>query len=410
MIEYQLIKSLLKKETYARYHSFVRNSSSRDLDRIFHSLRMMHEKSDREQFSTTDLELLFYSEYPALKDAEKDKMAIIFKRISESDADESLVHEYLKTMRDKELSRQIASTALEVSEGRKDASSLLALTSQLEEDLPIEEEIKFVTSSLRELYDQHAAKPGLRWRLQSLNESLGSLRKGDFGFLFARPETGKTSFLADQISFMASQAEGPIIWCNNEEQGEKVMRRIYAATFGKTEKEIFSDIEKYEKQFDEITGNNIKLIDDASLSKSYLEQVFKKMQPSLIVFDQIDKIKGFDADRNDLMLGGIYRWAREIAKTYCPVISVCQADGTGEGVKWLTMGHVADAKTSKQAEADWILGIGKSNDAGFDAIRYLNISKNKLTGDVDSLPEMRHGRFEVLIKPEVCRYEDIVYD
>jgi hypothetical protein len=47
-------------------------------------------------------------------------------------------------------------------------------------------------------------------------------------------------------------------------------------------------------------------------------------------------------------------------------LRICQADGTGEGQKWLTMSNVANAKTSKQAEADWILGIGKVNDPGYD--------------------------------------------
>ena len=107
------------------------------------------------------------------------------------------------------------------------------------------------------------------------------------------------------------------------------------------------------------------------------------------------------------MLGSLYQWARELAKTYAPVIGVCQADGTGEGVKWLNMGHVANAKTSKQAEADWIVGIGKTHDEGFEYMRHLNISKNKLVGDEDTLPDRRHGRMEVLIRPDIARYEDV---
>lgn len=106
-------------------------------------------------------------------------------------------------------------------------------------------------------------------------------------------------------------------------------------------------------------------------------------------------------------MGAIYQWAREIAKENCPVVGVCQADGTAEGERWLHMGHVANAKTAKQAEADFILGIGKTNEAGWERTRFINISKNKLTGDDDSDPEARHARLEVLIKPEIARYEDI---
>ena len=130
------------------------------------------------------------------------------------------------------------------------------------------------------------------------------------------------------------------------------------------------------------------------------------MQPSLIIFDQVDKIKGFDGDRMDLQLGSIYQWSRELAKTYAPVIAVTQADGSGEGQKFLTMANVANAKTAKQAEADWILGIGKSNDDNGSYQRYLNISKNKLAGDKDTLPAERHGQFTTVIRPEVGRYQD----
>ena len=72
------------------------------------------------------------------------------------------------------------------------------------------------------------------------------------------------------------------------------------------------------------------------------------------------------------------------------------------------MEHVANAKTSKQAEADFILGIGKTHEMDAEYVRYLNICKNKLYGDHDSIPELRHGRTEVMIEPQIARYKDII--
>ena len=100
--------------------------------------------------------------------------------------------------------------------------------------------------------------------------------------------------------------------------------------------------------------------------------------------------------------------ARELAKTYAPTIGVCQADGSAEGQKWLSMANVSNAKTSKQAEADWILGLGKTHEETAEYIRYINLSKNKLMGDKDTIHSLRHGRFEVVIQPEIARYKDIV--
>ncbi|MEX5624037.1 hypothetical protein ABFV62_28325, partial [Pseudomonas syringae] len=54
---------------------------------------------------------------------------------------------------------------------------------------------------------------GLSFRLSALRKMLGPLRKGNFGFIFARPETGKTTFLASEITHMAEhlpEGAGPI--------------------------------------------------------------------------------------------------------------------------------------------------------------------------------------------------------
>ena len=120
----------------------------------------------------------------------------------------------------------------------------------------------------------------------------------------------------------------------------------------------------------------------------------------------MDKIQGFSADREDLRLGHTYIWARELAKVYCPVIGVCQSDASGEGRRWLEMDNVANAKTAKQAEADWIVGIGKTHAESEETFRYLSICKNKLIGDDDSDPAMRHAKLQVKLQPEIARYLD----
>jgi replicative DNA helicase len=312
---------------------------------------------------------------------------------------------------------ELSVAAHDAKEGRMDLDQFNSLCNKWRElqEEEVEEEQNddtlFASDDLEILIENTLQKPGLRWRLKTLNDMLGSLRKGDFGFVFARPETGKTTFLASEITFMAEQLPddaGPILWINNEEQSEKVMIRCIQASTGCNLSQLYSDRKGYNTLFHKNTRGKIRILKDVSVvHKSTVENLCKRLKPSLIIFDQIDKIVGFDADREDLKLGAIYMWARNLAKQYAPVIAVCQADGTGEGVKWLTMSNVANAKTSKQAEADWILGIGKINDPGYDSVRYLHLSKNKLMGDEDSIPEQRHGRREVLIKPTCARYEDI---
>jgi hypothetical protein len=89
--------------------------------------------------------------------------------------------------------------------------------------------------------------------------------------------------------------------------------------------------------------------------------------------------------------------AREMAKQYCPVIAVSQASDSGSNKMWLTESDVAESKTSKAAEADLIIGIGKTDQS--DNLRGLNILKNKLEGG--------HPKITCRIKPDVARYEDL---
>ena len=347
---------------------------------------------------------MFFANHPKDEDFYKG----VFDNLATYEPNLQTVVALIVSMKRSKALRELSIASYEVAEGKASFDTIAPFLEALKEpEQQDKESIEFVNDDLEYLVNEAIAKPGLRWRLDALNKSLGSLRKGDFGFVFARPETGKTTFLASEVSHMLTQTDGTIVWINNEEGGNKVMLRVYQAFFGVTSEELFANVPKYKKLFQEATQGRFKLYDSATVDRKTVEAICRKWNPALLIFDQVDKIKGFDADRPDLQLGAIYIWARELAKEFCPVIGVCQADGTGENVRYLSMSNVSNAKTSKQAEADWILGIGAIHDTGWEAIRFLNISKNKLMGDTDTQSKLRHGKMEVLIKPDVARYEDM---
>lgn len=411
MIELDILRLFVdNKIIYSKYYNFIDlkylKLNYNIIYKLYNIINIYYSKyPDKDKITFQDLESLYLINYPILKDIQKEELTTVLGRLQTCNPNVEVVTELLDAHRIRSLANDVAKTALDVAEGKVSTDELLSLFDNIKESSESSiREIEFVTTDLDELYEKQVKKLGLRWRLEFLNHSLGSLRKGDFGFVFARPETGKTTFLADQATYMANQAESKIIWFNNEEQHDKVMLRCYQAALAMTAQELFKDRKKSKKEYFKATKDNLKIIDEDIISKALVESVCKQHQPSLVIFDQIDKIVGFDGDRNDLVLGKLYQWARDLAKRYCPVIGVCQSDASGEGQKWLTMANVADAKTSKQAEADWILGIGKSHEAGTGSLRYLNISKNKLYGDEDSLAELRHGRGTVLIEPDIARY------
>jgi len=411
MVEEQIINLFCKERNlFDKYYKYVNLNyikiNYNNIYKLFLVIENYYNSNDTNIISKSDLDIAYNSSY-LLVDSERQELNDTLKRILE---DTFPNREHIVALLDMHRARclcgDIAKIALDVEDGSADVDDLIAKFSELD-IAEIEEKTPFVTATLEELYTTQVQTPGLRWRLNWLNKSLGSLRKGDFGFIFARPETGKTTFLASEISHMLTQTDGDIIWFNNEEQGSKVLSRCYQAVLNMTQEQLFSNREANYAKYKEIEQDRLLITDmeDSSHYKS-IEKVLASRKPALIIFDQIDKISGFKGDRNDLVLKQIYQWARELAKKYGPVIAVSQAGGEAEGKLWLTMDMVDSSKTSKQGEADWILGIGKEQD-NTSRMRFLNISKNKLMGDSDTLPDLRHGRAQVLIKPEVARYEDL---
>jgi hypothetical protein len=395
--ELSIYKSFLTKENYQKYRNYVDD----DLDNIA-------------ILKAIDYFYKNYTEPPSYQDIENvliatgNKKTLPVLKTMESMTLSVTVPELLESFRKKTIAEELAIKAIEAADGKSGYDTLTPLYKELVEPSRGLEIDDFVTDDIASILANIVQKEGLRWRLKSLNQSLGSLRKGDFGFVFARPETGKTTFLASEVSHMVQGGlSGPVLWLNNEEQGMKVKLRIAQALLRKTISQLLSDPEKAKKDYLAKIGDRLKIYDSATISRDIVERMCNQLNPSLIVIDQIDKIVGFKQDRTDLEMGAIYQWARELAKGVAPVIGICQADGTAEGQHWLTMSNVANAKTAKQAEADFIIGIGRSAVSGFEFHRYLNISKNKLIGDQDTDPAYRHAQITCLIRPEIAIFEDL---
>jgi|TARA_R100001369_G_scaffold47515_1_gene73982 replicative DNA helicase len=413
LIETQIIKTFcLSRESYERYYKYVKldyiKINYSNIYKIFNTIHSYYNKyDDKELITKEELDLSYNSNY-LLKEQERKEVSTLIDTVFKTEITNSdAVIELLDEHRKRSLAGDIARISLDVEEGTASLDDLHKIYAEFDQASIEIDESAVVDMSLADLYQSQVATQGLRWRLKWLNQSLGSLRKGDFGFIFARPETGKTTFLASEVTQMIQQTEGNIVWFNNEEQGNKVAIRCYQAMLGLKTDELFTNVEENQAKFEALGGKRIKIYDYEDSSRANrIDAILKEDKPALIIIDQIDKVKGFKADRNDLELKAIYQWAREIAKKYAPVIAVSQAGGTGEGKLFLTMDDVDGSKTGKQGEADWILGIGKETD-NTSRIRYFNICKNKLLGDADTLPDLRHGNSQVLIRPEVARYEDI---
>ena len=413
MIEFSILKLFAEdKNLYLKYNKYVNLSyiktNFKELYKIYNTLVHVYTKHTNTSISREELESVYLSNYPVLKDADRRELSGLLDRIFSAKVDASLLRDTLDTHRSRALAGQLAILALEANEGKKGALEALQKAIGAFQETSVGEEVSFVSDDLEALYTTVIQAPGIKWPLPCLNEAVGPLRKGNFVVVFARPETGKTTFMAQFATNAVAQVDRPILWFNNEQAGGEVKLRFYQAMFGVTTKELMSDRAKFHSLYKEKTKDLLFLYDSDILYRETIESLCREYDPSLVIIDQLDKIEGGPKeDRRDLVLGNTYVWARSLAKRYCPVVGVSQASDSGENVKYLTYSHLADSRTAKPAEADLILGIGLSRDDDFQLYRYLNISKNKLLGDENTKAELRHGKFQVILEPEIARYREV---
>ena len=326
--------------------------------------------------------------------------------------------EVVKTLIELDYLAKIMEECEKVKEGESDLEHVHILATNALKDVEryIEKDDLFVSADLSAISDRITSS-GYEWRLDVLNRSLGPLRTGNFVIVAARVEVGKTTFLASEVSYLAQQlpADRPVVWVNNEEESSVVFFRIVQATLGQESKTIIADSKAAMETYTTMMGGNknkIRVTKDMNNVRD-LETLFREVNPGLIVFDQLDKVDGFKSDeREDIKLGKIYKWARELARNYGPVIAASQLSASAVELKdppFIGLDALRGSKTDKPGEADVVLTIGKYKEPKSpeeEMIRTINVPKNKLPGGgTKQMESERHGQYLVTIDPIRARYE-----
>ena len=300
-----------------------------------------------------------------------------------------------------EIGRNIADLGLAIMEGSPEKlHDIKSLIEKSEKGFVPEDELTPVTTDVNTLLEHVDNEDCWEFNIPSLSKSVRGGKAGEFMIAFARPEIGKTAFYVSLVAspngFCSQGADVHII--TNEEPARRTMLRAVSAYTGFTEKDIYNNRSQASEKFTEISAN-ITMIDNVDASIEWLDKYCQENTPDILVVDQLDKINvtGTFA-RTDEKLRSIYTKYREICKRHDLFgIGISQASADAEGKTNVTYAMMENSKTGKAAEADLIIGIGKSdvtdND---DKRRYLTVSKNKLTGF--------HGRVVCNLDTEMSRY------
>jgi len=344
-----------------------------------------HDKYDR-NLTVGEVRELYRVNNPTATRAKRELLAEILDDISAyAPMGEDVAQDVLTKLWQQEVGRRIADMGLAMMEGTPEKiHEIKELIEKSENGFVPDDDIEPITTSVEELLEYEANENCWEFNIPTLAKAVRGGKGGEFMIGFARPEIGKTAFYVSLAmapnGFCAQGANVHII--TNEEPAKRTMLRAVMAYTGYSKEQIYMNRSHASEKFTEIAPN-ITMLDNVDASIEWLNKYCANKKPDILIIDQLDKlnVSGTFA-RTDEKLREIYLKFREICKRHDVFgIGISQASADAENKTNVTYAMMENSKTGKAAEADLIIGIGKSDITdNNDSRRYLTISKNKLTG------------------------------
>lgn len=391
MIDIQLLRLMRVQSDYKKIIDAIKLASfgtkTQDMIKAIGKYYRKHPTHGSIDF-TVFIPFMDRSVFPDATDIDKETYLNIAKSMAQDYPDEDTRRAVIEGVHEYGFAHSLQSSIAEYQEGEE--IDLVSKTMEALDKYQLAvgaSEMPEVDENIDELLQPEETGTGLRWRLNSLNKATRELQGGDFGIIAARPDQGKTSFIASELTYMAPQTrdERPILWLNNEGPGQRIRLRLMQAALNKTFEELIelkNEGKLYESYWKAIGGKNrIRVMDIHGFTNSRVEALIGNTNPALIVYDMIDNVHGFgDAARTDLQLEKMYQWAREKAVKYDAVaLATSQISSEGANMRFPHMSDLKDSRTGKQGACDFILMMGSlENNEDYHNRRWLSLPKNKL--------------------------------
>lgn len=412
-MELDLLCVLQNRENYDKFCRFVDDNSLTEHARVivksmgrYFEAKASEGEIDWGKFRTYFMFIL----HPSLSPDKKSLYNRIFDRLEDHEVDEDTRDELLRLFIGKDVCSELVAKVLD-NDGLYDLEALREL---LEEGLERQSESDKEEDDdhdLEDLVSKLVTTGGIPLKLTEYKESIGKIRAGDMVVIAGRPESGKTSHVIDQFVMPVLEADQDhtCLFFNNEEDGDKIRLRAYQTALGKTGVDIARDVPGNKAAYSAKIGTRFKVIDDPMLTVGKCEALCKKHKPKVVVFNVLDKVYGFSqTSSNDVdRVRRLAQWARQVAKRYdAVVVCICQADASAEGERFFDKSKVYGSKTGIPGEADILICLGHSHDIKDKDKRFINIAKNKTTGDASVDPSKSHNQFVCSFNGATGRFTD----
>ena len=251
----------------------------------------------------------------------------------------------------------------------------------------------YIDAPIHEILQDIDNDAGIKFRrIALLRDSIAGLSGGASIAIAARPDKGKTSFIASTITDWASQLptvfgpDRPILWLNNEGSGRRIIPRVYQAALGLTLPEIIqlSNCGELIPKYTAAVGGTADIVrvkDMHGASLAQVEQVVEAVRPAVVVFDMLANFRmgGTAAGANKAdVVEQMWQAVREMAVQHDFIaLSTVQISVEGGNMLYPPYSALKDSKTGVQGATDIILMMGSMDNPAQQAIRGLSTPKNK---------------------------------
>jgi hypothetical protein len=384
-LENQVLGYILNKDFYDR----VKNIVTRDMFEgrmvtIFDSISYSH-KQYAVDLHPRQLAAVVADRNPAMPSSAMQEIYQIIDTLPDQISDTTeLEYDVVKNFWVRDRARQIGEKAIAIFTGESEHFGELKTLIDMVEDGRMSDKTTYteVTTGLAELFSQESSEPDFPFDFDIISHRLPGMDRGGLGIIFARPETGKTTFCSFLASKYIKQKQKVVYWAN-EEEAAKIKSRILQSYFEMTSDELRSSSAEFDARYLAEIDPYLTVMDAVGMSMDELNEYAQLNEPDVMFCDQLDKFRVEGTfSRGDERLKETYVLAREVAKRNKLLVwAVSQASYDGHDRQFIDYSMMDNSKTGKAGEADVIIGIGKTGTSEEEnTVRHICISKNKVNG------------------------------
>ena len=405
-----ILRTLLTKEKYDKLKSEIDISIFQNGAReIYKTISNIYKDNPNiTQINFSDLKLAYFNTYyPNTSYAsQKNIHELIDSLERQEEPSDDVVATALKSMYRIKKADELARICLDISNNPSNTSlkQVEKFMANVDEE-QTQQESEAVTKDVDKIVEALQEQGEFKFNLNSLQRATNGIGRGNFMIVFARPDVGKTAFWVSLVASPNGFAwqEKKVSIFANEEPAIRTQMRLLNASTGLQRGNILNGSRDLAKQKWSTISPYIDNFDCVGKTMDDLDEYCSTNDVDILIIDQLDKINvtgKYNATHEKLR--EVYTQSRELAKRHnILVIGMSQASAEAQGRSRVTFSTMENSKTGKAAEADIILGIGKEDEVENyleDCVRFVTLSKNKLTGD--------HAEFEVILRPTISRYAE----